>query len=82
VLQLIVADINEIVVTGDDAFDHLPFLLNEYIPNKVIQSSQLNQPLFPLLKDKYKSGVSNFFLCKNYECSEPVFSLNEFFAKL
>lgn len=82
VLQLFVVGINEIAILGDDAFENLPYLLNEYIPNKVIQTSQHDQPLFPLLKNKYKPGGSNFFLCKNYECSEPVFSLNEFFAKL
>jgi hypothetical protein len=78
VLQLMVSGIKEILIVGNDAFDHLFSVNNLYLPEKVIQSSQSDQPKFPLLKGKFKDENSGFFLCKNYVCYEPIFELKKF----
>ena len=82
VLQLIVVEVHEMVIAGNDAFHVLHTVLNRYIPNKILQATQTDQPTFPLLKGKFKEGSSLFFLCKNYTCEAPFFNLKTFFAKL
>ncbi len=78
VLQLTINGVNEIVIAGNDAFESLYPILNKYMPNKIIQSTQREQPLFPLLKGKFKDKKSGFFLCKDYVCNEPIFELEKF----
>jgi uncharacterized protein YyaL (SSP411 family) len=82
IIQLIVAEINEIVIAGNDAFSYLPKVLERYIPNKVLQATQTEECSFPLLKGKFKEENSGFFVCKTYVCKEPVYDLKNFFAKL
>ena len=77
VLQVMVIGTMEIVIAGKDASDHLFPVLNLYLPNKLIQSTQLDQPQFPLLKGKFKPENSGFFLCKDYVCDEPIFELEK-----
>lgn len=77
-LQVIVQGVQEIVITGTEAFLNLNPILNKYIPNKVLQSSQTNQALFPLLKGKFNNEKIVFFLCKNYVCEKPIFELEYF----
>ncbi|OIR08373.1 hypothetical protein GALL_95410 [mine drainage metagenome] len=78
VLQIMVSGINEIVIAGNDAFDNIFPMLQLYMPNKVFQSTQTEQTLFPLLKGKFNSEKSGFFLCKNYVCNEPIFDMKKF----
>ena len=77
VLQLIVNGMQEIVIAGKDALTHLFPVINMYLPNKLIQSTQSDQPQFPLLKGKFKPENSGFFLCKDYVCDEPIFELKK-----
>jgi len=78
VLQLMVYGINEIVIAGNDAFENIFPILHQYIPNKIFQSTQTEQTLFPLLKGKFNSKKSGFFLCMNYVCNEPIFDMKKF----
>jgi len=77
VLQLMLMGMQEIVIAGTDAATHLFPVLNLYLPNKLLQTTQSDQPQFPLLKGKFKPGNSGFFLCKDYVCAEPIFELEK-----
>jgi uncharacterized protein YyaL (SSP411 family) len=69
---------NEIVLSGDEQREkHLGFLAH-FIPNRVFQLTSANQADFPLLRNKPVSGRSQFFLCRDYSCQQPVTELNEF----
>jgi uncharacterized protein YyaL (SSP411 family) len=68
---------NEIAVVGKDAFKKLKALLHVYIPHKVVMSTKSENQEFPLLAQKNSYEQTRFFLCKNYECLQPVDTLKE-----
>jgi uncharacterized protein YyaL (SSP411 family) len=69
---------NEIVLSGDEQGEkHLGFLAH-FIPNRVFQLTSGNQADLPLLRNKPVSGKSQFFLCRDYSCQQPVTELDEF----
>ncbi len=79
VLQNITEGMNEIAVVGENSIDVLKVLNRSYIPNKIIQSAFEPLMEFPLLKDKIiNDGKTWIYLCRNYYCSQPVTSVNEF----
>ena len=50
----------------------------KYIPNKVIQSANLQTDHFPLLEGKFNDkNESHIFLCKDYSCKKPVFTTED-----
>ena len=78
VLQLMVKGVMEIVIVGKDADKSLLPVVGLYLPNKVIQTTQSDQPIFPLIKGKFKPEKTGYFLCKSYVCTEPIFELEKF----
>jgi hypothetical protein len=71
-------EMNEIVLSGDEQREkHLGFLAS-FVPNRVFQLTSANRPDFPLLRNKPVTGMSQFFLCRDYSCQPPVTELNEF----
>lgn len=68
----------EIVLSGDKYMGkHEGFLAN-FLPNRIFQLTSANHPDFPLLRNKPVAGLSQFFLCRDYSCQQPVTELNEF----
>lgn len=76
-LQEIIAGTNEIAIVGKNAFNIFSELLKEYIPLRVFMSSAEPDPAFPLLADKPARETPAIYLCRNYTCHHPVFSVKE-----
>ena len=67
-------NINEIIIAGENIKLLLKQVLDEYIPNKILQSSTQEYKL-PLLQDKNYLSEGKIYLCKNYSCFEPVYTV-------
>lgn len=65
------AGIKEIVLTGTKTGEELKKTLSEFIPNKVLQSSNKEEEM-PLLSGKNYEEVVNLYLCANYSCGLPM----------
>jgi hypothetical protein len=76
-LQEIVVGTNELVIVGPGAGQEASRLLRHYLPHRVLQYAEEPVPGFPLLEGKTNEGVLTWFLCRNYACRRPVFSLEE-----
>lgn len=72
-VQTMVKGYKEIVVTGQQALLYLNPINEVYVPNKIIQASETNLAVFPLLIGKeFEKEAVLFYLCKNYTCG-PAF---------
>jgi uncharacterized protein YyaL (SSP411 family) len=68
----IAAGTNEIAVIASKPQAILSQILKQYIPHKVLMSSEAASNSFPLLSGRLKSGHVNVYLCRNYSCENPV----------
>ncbi|MCW3112371.1 MAG: hypothetical protein JWR18_767 [Segetibacter sp.] len=76
-VQQIVNGVPEIAVTGKNALELLPELLKEYIPVRILQTSNRALESFPLLAGKDVSGTALIYVCKAYSCQKPVRNVGE-----
>ena len=76
-LQKFVMGLHEIVITGKDAETLATAVIQQYIPNKILFSSNEFLENIALLKDKYTTDASYIFLCKDYACQQPVKTVEE-----
>ena len=64
--------LNEIVMAGSHSEKkHMEFL-KKGIPNRVFQITSATHPNLPLLRNKPVDGPTQFFLCRDYSCQQPV----------
>ncbi len=77
-LQSVVKGINEIVVTGEEQLNVVKEILKDYIPNKIVQSSHIEDNYWPLLQGKKFSYRTYIYLCVNYNCLHPVENIEDF----
>ncbi|MBC7867157.1 MAG: thioredoxin domain-containing protein, partial [Gloeobacteraceae cyanobacterium ES-bin-316] len=75
------AGILEIAITGREIQPSLERLLEEYIPNKVVQSSTKQWDM-PLLRDKNYENDLTIYLCKDYSCSLPLKKISDLLKSL
>lgn len=80
ILQQKVAGMKEIVITGKNFTQSLSVINQLYIPNKVIQSTDIAKNNFPLIANKWIKEENTFYLCQNYNCLKPTNNLEEFLA--
>ncbi len=73
---------NEIAIVGMNCSAVSKMILQEYIPNKVLLSSETHNEYFPLLQNKKAGSNTNIYLCSNYTCLQPVQTTNDFFQLL
>lgn len=69
----------EVAITGNDARKMAGEILRIYLPNRLMMAA--TEPLpgaFPLLADKPVTAENHIYLCKNYACQKPVFTVGEF----
>jgi uncharacterized protein len=67
----------EIVLAGSySEKNHLEFL-QKSTPNRVFQVSSVTHPGLPILRNKPVQGQSQFFLCRDYSCQQPVKEVSE-----
>ncbi len=83
-LQSIIQGIWEIAIIGQHAKDFLCPVLQKFVPNKIIQARETKTDLFPLLtgKDGVDGCSATFYLCRDYTCEKPFFTVNELLAKM
>jgi uncharacterized protein YyaL (SSP411 family) len=73
--------IHEIAITGKDVEQLLEEILVQYIPNKILQSG--TEPVkMPILEGKSFLTTSLAYLCKDYQCFEPVKTGSELMARI
>jgi len=52
-------------------------LLKHYIPHRVVIISDNSDPGFPHLAGKLPTNPASIYLCRNYTCQYPVFTVND-----
>lgn len=82
--QLVTNGILEIAIVGQQAKKFLYPVLNKYIPNKILQTAETNMDEFPLLAGKpvSKTGETAFYLCRDYTCKKPFYSVETLLANV
>jgi len=83
-LQELIRGTNEIIITGQRSKQFIAPVMKKYIPNKIIQTGETEEGVFPLLKGKLLEGQDavKFYLCKNRACSDPFTDVVDFLAKM
>jgi hypothetical protein len=79
-LYEIMTGTNEIAIVGPQFSGIQSGLLSRFIPHRVLMASGSGNPGFPLLADKSAITNTGIWLCSNYTCQLPVFSVNELIA--
>ncbi len=78
ILQQIIEGTKEIIIAGNESEQHVKQIQQLYLPNAIILSSRKEEEQFPIFKGKFKVGITSFYFCKNYVCSEPLYDLVNF----
>jgi uncharacterized protein YyaL (SSP411 family) len=81
-LQAMIKDLPEIVLTGEKNVELRNRILAIFIPYRIVQSTEEPDNEFPLLKGKPLADQPLIFLCKNYGCLPPVNDLSAFIRLL
>lgn len=85
-MQELAVGTNEIVVLGEDAQQSVREVLSSFIPYRAIWGSDIENQEVALLKGKVlRPNETRFYLCRDYTCQSPVFSvksLNEMIKKV
>jgi uncharacterized protein YyaL (SSP411 family) len=76
----IVEGINEMVILGADYSAIHKELLKCFIPHRVLMASSDTVDEFPMLANKLVAKTPAIYLCRNYTCQQPVFSVNDLMA--
>ena len=72
------AEINEIAICGNGFEKLRDELLQYFIPNKVVQSTNdPNENKYPLIAQKSISSQPLLYLCRKYACKAPVENISE-----
>jgi len=81
-LQILAVGLQEIAIVGKNYANVTNAVLGLYIPNKIVQSSENENPSMPLLAGKVAQEETAIYVCKNYRCSQPVYSIEALKALL
>ena len=82
-VQLLIAGIPEIVVTGATAKEAMNEIFQHYIPSRVLQFALSPNDDFPMLKEKiFDKRNAMIYLCRNNSCEKPVKSAEQLFLLL
>ena len=75
------AGINEIAIIGNGIMPVVKKVLQEYIPNKILQASIHKSDIF-LLQGKPHSKEFSIYLCWNFACGVPLNNVQSLFDKI
>ncbi|MCK9401810.1 MAG: thioredoxin domain-containing protein [Chitinophagaceae bacterium] len=83
-IQSITRGMLEIAVVGQQSANFLCPVLRKYLPNKILQSQETISHFFPLLagKEGAEGGGVAFYLCKEYSCKAPFFTVEALLANV
>lgn len=73
---------NEIAIVGSQYKQLSKEVLANYLPDRVLQSSDSDHSLFPLLQNRLKHHTTSIYLCRGYVCQKPVSSVAGLLALL
>jgi uncharacterized protein YyaL (SSP411 family) len=73
---------HEILVLGRKSIEEGRALMKAYIPNKVVMLSTEILDQYPLLRHKSLWEQTTFYVCRDYTCQLPVFSLEQVLLKV
>ena len=76
-LQEIIDGTSEIAVVGKNLYNLHSEILQQYIPHRVLMTSEKGDNNFPLLAGKKTTDKPTIYLCRSYTCLNPVFSAKE-----
>jgi uncharacterized protein YyaL (SSP411 family) len=76
-MQEMVYGTREIAVIGPEAKALSRDLLQLYNPHKVMMANASENDEWPLLRQKKVGAKTLIFLCENYACRQPVFTIGE-----
>lgn len=76
-LQEIIDGTSEIAVVGKNLYNLHTEILQQYIPHRVLMTSEKGDNNFPLLTGKMTADKPTIYLCRSYTCLNPVFSAKE-----
>jgi len=68
---------HELAIIGSESRFLLNNILKEYIPHSLIMASNEEDAIYPLLANKQALVKTSIYMCRNYTCDKPVFSLND-----
>jgi uncharacterized protein len=68
---------HELAIVGENAMEVHAQVLKQYIPNKVLMASLRPDDTFPLLKGKPATDPASIYLCRNFECLQPVSTVKD-----
>jgi len=74
--------INELVITGDQFELLRNELLQQYIPGRILQAAREENRKYPMLIAKNYGKSPCIYLCKQYQCNAPVFSVKELLKQI
>lgn len=72
----------EITVLGKDFGKIHKELLAQFIPQRVIMASSIENDRFPLLAKKAITIPASVYICKNFSCLDPVTSMAEVMSQI
>jgi uncharacterized protein YyaL (SSP411 family) len=67
----------ELAIIGNNSAALLKDILQEYIPHCIIMASEQEDTIYPLLANKQALVETSIYMCRNYTCDKPVFSLKD-----
>lgn len=76
-LQEMITGTNEIAIVGERFPELHHEVLRGYIPHRVLMATGRADPGFPLLAEKQGANNPSIYLCRNYTCRKPVFSVKD-----
>jgi uncharacterized protein YyaL (SSP411 family) len=79
-LQEVILGTNEIAIVGKWSENLKQELLKHYIPHRILMISDQPDQDFPLLTGKPETNPASVYLCRNFICLHPVFSINDLIA--
>ena len=79
-IQNTVYPLHEIAIIGNDAFEKSKLLSQQFIPNRVIMATKVENDDFPLLQGKSIGKETLIFVCRGYACQLPVKNIEEVLA--
>ncbi len=75
-----VAGTLEIAIVGRNYSKLVNELFEEYIPNKILMTSESGMEEFPLIAGKKSTDIPVIYLCKDFVCQQPVTSIERFIS--
>jgi uncharacterized protein YyaL (SSP411 family) len=71
---------NEIAILGKNFSKLQKDLFDQYLPHRILMSSNSEKNEFPLLAGKKTSEIPLIYLCKEFACQQPVTSIDRFMS--